>query len=129
MKKLIALTWLLLQLNFGFSQSIKDVEFRKIETTNVGELSSSFVIHITDSVQIDKIEVDLGSNDGLSNLINQDFDFDIVTGLPNGFSYTRTGNSIVLETGIIPEYPTFFGRARLKLSNGLYSPYFSFTSN
>jgi hypothetical protein len=129
MKKLIAFTWFLLQLTFGFSQSINDVAFRSVATSNPDSLTSSFVVSISDSTQIDKIEIELGSSDGQNDLVNQNFDFDVTIGLPSGFSYLRIGNRVSLETGIISSYPTFFGRARLKLSNGQYTSYFSFTAN
>lgn len=129
MKKLITLSWFLFQTVFGFCQGINDVEFHSLATSNPDILTSSFVVSLSDSTQIDKIEIELGSTDGQNDLINQNFDFDSSTGLPNGFSYLRSGNRVSLETGIIPAYPTFFGRVRLKLSNGQYTSYFSFTSN
>ena len=129
MKKLIALTWFLLQLTFGFSQSINDVEFRSVATSNLDSLTSIFVVSLSDSSQIDKVEIELGSTEGQNDLINQNFDFDSNVGLPSGFSYFRIGNRVSLETGTIPAFPTYFGRARLKLSNGQYTSYFSFTAN
>ncbi len=129
MKKLIALTWFLLQLTFGFSQSINDVEFRSVATSNLDSLTSIFVVSLSDSSQIDKVEIELGSTEGQNDLINYDFDFDVTSGIPSGFSYLRVGNRVSLETGTIAAYPTFFGRARLKLSSGQYTSYFSFTAN
>ena len=129
MKKLIALSWLLSMATLGYNQSINDVEFHSVATTNPDEFSSSFVVVLSDSIQIDKVEIKLGSTEGQNDLINQNFDFDSTVGLPSGFAYLRIGNRVSLETGIIPAYPTFFGRARLKLSNGQYTSYFSFTAN
>jgi hypothetical protein len=129
MKNLVALVWLCFQMSFCYSQSINDVEFRSAVTSNSDSLTSSFVVSISDSSQIDKIEIELGSTEGQNDLINQNFDFDSNAGLPSGYSYLRVGNRVSLETGAIPAYPTFFGRARLKLSNGQYSSYFSFTAN
>ncbi|MBK7683743.1 MAG: hypothetical protein IPJ26_15305 [Bacteroidetes bacterium] len=73
MKKLIALTWFLLQLTFGFSQIINDVEFRSMATSNQDSLTCSFVISISDSIQVDKVEIELGSTEGQNDLINQKF--------------------------------------------------------
>ncbi len=129
MKKLFALSWFLLQLTFGFSQNINDVAFRSVNTSNPDSLSCSFVVSLSDSTQIDKVEIELGSTEGQNDLINQNFDFDSNANLPSGFSYLRIGNRVSLETGTIPAYPTFFGRARLKLSNGQYTSYFSFIAN
>lgn len=129
MKKLIALTWFLLQLNFGYCQNIDDVEFRSTATVDPDVLSSSFVVILSDSSQIDKVEIELGSTEGQNDLINHDFDFDVTSSLPTGYSYLRVGNRVSLETGTVAAYPTFFGRARLKLSSGQYTSYFSFTAN
>lgn len=129
MKKLIASTWFLLQLTVGFSQNINDVAFRSVNTSNPDSLSCSFVVSLSDSTQIDKVEIELGSIDGQNDLVNQHFDFDVTTGLPIGFSYLRVGNRVSLKTGTILSYSTFYGRARLKLSNGQYTPYFSFIAN
>ena len=112
-----------------FSQIINDVEFRSMATSNQDSLTCSFVISISDSIQIDKVEIELGSTEGQNDLINQNFDFDSNANLPSGFSYLRIGYRVSLETGTIPTFPTFFGRARLKLSNGQYTSYFSFTAN
>ncbi|MBK9636431.1 MAG: hypothetical protein IPO63_00910 [Bacteroidetes bacterium] len=95
MKKLIAFTWFLLQLTFGFSQSINDVEFRSIATSNLDSLTSSFVVSLSDSTQIDKVEIELGSTEGQNDLINQNFDFDSNANLPSGFSYLRIGIELV----------------------------------
>lgn len=129
MKKLVTLSWLLFLASLGFSQSVNDVEFRSTATVDPDVLSSSFVVILSDSSQIDKVEIELGSTEGQNDLINYDFDFDVTSNLPNGYSYHRVGNRVSLVTGTVAAYSTFFGRARLKLSNGQYSSYFSFAAN
>lgn len=84
---------------------------------------------LSDTLLIDQIEVKIGSNEGLSDLLSYSFNFDQTSGLPNDFAYTRIAKKVSLETGSITEFPTYFGRVRLKLSNGQYTDYFSFTSN
>jgi hypothetical protein len=129
MKKLTSLVVLVLSITIGYSQSITDIAFKAASTAAPDVVSCNFIIHLSDSILIDKIEVDLGTNDGASNLIDFSFDFDVSSGLASGFTYFRIGNSVYVETGTIPEYPTYFGRVRLKKSNGQYTDYFSFTSN
>lgn len=129
MKKLIVLSWFLLQVMVGYSQNITDVEFRSVATSNPDIRTSSFVVILSDSNQIDKIEVELGSVEDQNDLIDQNFDFDVTTGLPSGFSYLRVGNRVFLGTSTITTSPTYSGRLRLKYSSGLYSSYFSFTAN
>ena len=129
MKKFASLFLLVLSFTISYGQSITDIAFKTDTTSTPEVVSCKFIIHLSDSTQIDVIDIDLGAMDGSSDLIEYNFDFDVSSGLPTGFSYVRSGNSVYVETGTIAEYPTYFGRVRLKKSNGQYSDYFSFTSN
>lgn len=129
MKNLFALAGFLLFTTLVSAQTIQDVSFTTRPDASPGVNLSSFIIQLTDSTQIDQIELGIGSTFGVSDLLNQSFLFDQTTGLSNGLSYARNGNSVLLQAGAITEMPTYFGRVRLKLSNGQYTDYFSFTSN
>jgi hypothetical protein len=129
MKKFFAIAGLLLCTNLVFGQSVQDVSFKTRPDASPGVNLSSFTIQLTDSTQIEKIEVTLGTTDGLSDLLNESFTFDQASGLSAGLTYARNANSVFLETGTITELPTYFGRVRLKLTNGQFTDYFSFTSN
>ena len=129
MKKFFALAGLLLCTTLVFGQSIQDVSFKTRPDVSPGVNLSSFTIQLTDSTQIEKIEVTIGTADGLSDVLNQSFVFDQSSGLSTGLAYARNANAVFLETGAITELPTYFGRVRLKLTNGQFTDYFSFTSN
>lgn len=129
MTRILAIVSAILLANGVMGQSIQDVSFSAVDSASSGIIKSSFVVQLTDSVQIDQIEVKVGSNEGLSDLLSYSFVFDQTSGLPNGFAYSRSAKRVSLETGTIAEFPTYFGRVRLKLSNGQYTNYFSFTSN
>ena len=129
MKKFFALAGLLLCTTLVFGQSIQDVSFKTRPDASPGVNLSSFIIQLTDSTQIEKIEVTIGTADGLSDVLNQSFVFDQSSGLSTGLAYARNANAVFLETGAITELPTYFGRVRLKLTNGQFTDYFSFTSN
>jgi archaellin len=129
MKNLFALAGFLLFTSLVSAQTIQDVSFTTRPDASPGVNLSSFIIQLTDSTQIDQIELGIGSTFGVSDLLNQSFLFDQTTGLSNGLSYSRNGNAVLLQAGAITEMPTYFGRVRLKLSNGQYTDYFSFTSN
>ena len=129
MKKFFALAGLLLCTNLVFGQSVQDVSFKTRPDASPGVNLSSFIIQLTDSTQIEKIEVTIGTADGLSDVLNQSFVFDQSSGLSTGLAYARNANAVFLETGAITELPTYFGRVRLKLTNGQFTDYFSFTSN
>jgi archaellin len=129
MKKFFAIAGLLLCTNLVFGQSVQDVSFKTRPDASPGVNLSSFIIQLTDSTQIEKIEVTIGTADGLSDVLNQSFVFDQSSGLSTGLAYARNANAVFLETGAITELPTYFGRVRLKLTNGQFTDYFSFTSN
>ena len=129
MKKSTFFFALFFSATFSFSQTLTDIAFKTAATSTPDVVLCNFFIQLSDTTQIDKIEIDLGTKDGTSDLIDFSFDYDIVSGLPAGFSYVRNGNSVSVETGTIAEYPMYFGRVRLKKSNGQFTDYFSFTSN
>jgi hypothetical protein len=129
MKRIFIILSAMLIANGVFGQSIQDVSFSAVDSASSGIIKSSFVVQLTDTLQIDQIEVKVGSNEGLSNLLNYSFGFDQTSGLPNDFAYSRDAKRVLLDTGTITEFPTYFGRVRLKLSNGQYTDYFSFISN
>ena len=129
MKKFFVLAGFLLCSTLVFGQSVQDVSFKTRPDASPGFNLSSFTIQLTDSTQIEKIEVTIGTADGLSDVLNQSFVFDQSSGLSTGLAYARNANAVFLETGAITELPTYFGRVRLKLTNGQFTDYFSFTSN
>lgn len=129
MKNLFAVAGFVLSTTLVSAQTIQDVSFTTRPDASPGVNLSSFIIQLTDSTQIDQIELGIGSTFGVADLLNQSFLFDQTTGLSNGLSYARYGNAVSLQAGAITEMPTYFGRVRLKLSNGQYTDYFSFTSN
>ena len=134
MKKIFAIAGFLLCTSLVFGQSVQDVSFKTRpdapdSNRDPGVNLSSFTIQLTDSTQIEKIEVTLGTTDGLSDVLNESFTFDQTSGLSAGLTYARNANAVFLETGTIAELPTYFGRVRLKLTNGQFTDYFSFTSN
>lgn len=129
MKRILAIVGAILLTNGVMGQAIQDVSFSAVDSASSGIIKSSFVVQLSDTLLIDQIEVKIGSNEGLSDLLSYSFNFDQTSGLPNDFAYTRIAKKVSLETGSITEFPTYFGRVRLKLSNGQYTDYFSFTSN
>ncbi len=129
MKKIFALAGFLLCTTLVFGQTVQDVSFKTRPDASPGVNLSSFIIQLTDSTQIDQIEIRVGTTDGAADVLSHSFVFDQTVGLSNGLAFTRSGNSVYLEAGTISELPTYFGGVRLKLSNGQYTDYFSFISN
>lgn len=73
---------------------------------------------LSDTVQVSKISVKIGSAIGLDDVTNYDFEFDVKTFLPNGYSYFRKGNVIYLTLG---KYltGTYFYEVKLIDTNGI----------
>ncbi|MFN8153848.1 MAG: hypothetical protein U0Y08_06120 [Bacteroidia bacterium] len=129
MKRIFALAVFLLITTIVSAQTVQDVSFKTRPDASPGVNLSSFIIQLTDSTQIDQIEVRVGTTDGAADVLSHAFVFDQTVGLSNGLAFTRNGNSVYLEAGSITELPTYFGGVRLKLSNGQFTDYFSFISN
>lgn len=81
----------------------------------------TIVVELPTTEGISKINVSMGSAPSSSNLVNHSFDFDVTTGLPSGYSYTRTGNRIVLEVGTHAGTNHYTANVTLEDANGVES--------
>lgn len=86
-----------------------------------------FELELTDSTDVSHIEVNLGTENGLSDLATYIYTFDSTPG--SGYSYSRDGNKIKLGVPGFPISTTYFGRIRLKDISGSWSPYAYFIAN
>ena len=62
-------------------------------------VEGAMFITLTDTNQIDLIEVKVGSKEGQADLANQQFTYDQTAGLPTGMTWQRTGYRITLYLG------------------------------
>ncbi|MBK7681508.1 MAG: hypothetical protein KA347_01935 [Bacteroidia bacterium] len=92
-------------------------------------VEGTMFITLTDTNQIDLIEVKVGSKEGQADLANHQFTFDQTSGLPAGMSWQRTGNRITLSLGSFAYSDLQFGYVRLKNSSGVWSDTFAFVTN
>mgnify|MGYP003494195877 CR=1 FL=1 len=86
-------------------------------------------ITLADTIQVDLIEIKLGSNSGVNDLFNYSFTYDQTSGLPAGYVWSRTGNKLILQLGIFAYSDVQFGSVRIKQSNGSFSDAFAFVTN
>lgn len=92
-------------------------------------VEGTMFITLTDTNQIDLIEVKVGSKEGQADLANQQFTYDQTSGLPAGMSWHRTGYRITLSLGSFAYSDLQFGYVRLKNSSGVWGKIFAFVTN
>lgn len=103
--------------------------YAKVDASTGSNLRATFFIEVLDTNDISQLEIKLGTIDGQSNLVSHTFDYDVTGGLPVGFSYSRTGNKVILETNDFSDMSTYFGTVRIKNINGLWSDEYKFITN
>lgn len=112
------------------SDSIVDAYITmETSTTNNNILEGTFVVILNDTTGIANIEVKIGTSTALSDVMSHTFVFDSQAGLPSGFSYSRAGKKVTLGIGTYVDKSTFFGEARLQLSNGSWTQPLQFITN
>jgi hypothetical protein len=92
-------------------------------------VEGTMFITLTDTSQIDLIEVKVGSKEGQADLANHQFTYNQAAGLPTGMSWQRTGYRITLSLGSFAYSDVQFGYVRLKNSSGVWSDTFAFVTN
>ena len=92
-------------------------------------VEGTMFITLTDTNQIDLIEVKVGSKEGQADLTNHQFTYDQTSGLPAGMAWQRIGNRITLSLGSFAYSDLQFGYVRLKKSSGVWSDTFAFVTN
>ena len=92
-------------------------------------VEGTMFITLSDTSQIDLIEVKVGSKEGQADLANHQFTYDQTSGLPAGMAWQRTGYRITLSLGSFAYSDLQFGYVRLKNISGTWSDTFAFVTN
>ena len=98
-------------------------------TITNGRTACTYFVELPDTVSISEIEINLGTREGVNDLVTHVFAFDVYSGLPSGFSYSRDKNKLRLEVGNVNESPIYFGEVKLKSNTGNWDAPFKFTTN
>ena len=116
--------WLIAPLKIAHAQSTSITEAHlNLDSLAPATVACTFIVSLSDSQNVSQVEVALGGSPGDSSLVFHVFDFDVITGVPPGFSYQREGRRLTLTTGNADRHPTWFGQVRVKDSqNGWSSP-------
>jgi hypothetical protein len=88
-----------------------------------------FYVLLPDTNNLEAVSIQLGSARSDSNLVNYTFNFDVNTGLPNGFSWDRQGLKLYLNVGIFPLSDLRFGKVKLRRSGQVWGNEYAFISN
>ncbi len=91
--------------------------------------SGTYYVLLSDTGDVSQIETKLGTASGLSDILNQTYDYDVSTGLPTGYTYLRQGNKLVLGITNINTTDTYYGTVRIKNGSGTWSSSYSFITN
>ena len=88
-----------------------------------------FYVEVPDSNAVSQIELTLGSDATQTDIFNHTFDYDVTTGLPSGYSFSRNGNKVYLGLGTFPDPSVYYAKVRLKNNSGTWSDYYEFYGN
>ncbi|MBK7967009.1 MAG: hypothetical protein IPK10_18220 [Bacteroidetes bacterium] len=86
-------------------------------------VEGTMFITLTDTNQIDLVEVKVGSKEGQADLANQQFTYDQTSGLPAGMSWQRLGYRVTISLGSFAYSDLQFGYVRLKNNSGVEGTY------
>jgi len=87
------------------------------------------VVELPDTILVSNIEVNIGSSTDTDDLVGYTFVYDQSNGLPNGYSYLRTGTMLILGVGLLETSSIVYSRVRLQYSNSTWSNWLQFISN
>lgn len=131
MKKTLII--LLLLLGIGViktqAQSILPTDAYAYFVNTGGAFSGYFYVALPDSQIVNAIKIKLGTADGVADLADYTFAYDVTTGLPANYSYLRNNLICTLGVGIITEPATCFGEVQLQDGNGSWGTSIKFISN
>ncbi|MBK7853678.1 MAG: hypothetical protein IPJ79_01095 [Bacteroidetes bacterium] len=114
----------------SYSQSASDAYLNMDDAAAPGTLyAGTYIVFLTDTSNVSQIEIALGTGTGLSDVMTQIYNYDVTSGLPSGYTYTREGNKLTLGIGNYTEYNTYFGSVRIKNVSGTWSSSFNFITN
>lgn len=135
---LILIGVLISQLLYSQSNPILSMSVEQVSVANNFSLDSLPVltdstvfevgvkVNLFDTLDIQSIDVEIGTADGTPDLFNHSYAFDVSNSLGSGLSYARNAYSILLGAGQVSNMISYYSRVRLHYTDGTYSPYVVF---
>ena len=97
-----------------------------LDSTGIQTVSCRYVVVLEDTGDVDQIEITLAnSKSDTIPVVSHVFDYDVSTGLPPGWTYSRMKSTVTLEVGEIERRNSWFGSVRVK-SGGAWSNLYKF---
>jgi len=112
----------------GMAQTTSDA-YVSMDDIPGASISGTYYVILTDTNSISQIETGLGTTSGSTDVLNHTFNYDVSSGLPAGYSYTREGNKLILGIGTFTERNSYYGSVRIKNTSGTWSSPYSFITN
>ena len=133
MKNPITNNLIFIALLFAFSikahsQSVTDA-FSHMDSIGPNLFAGSFTILLDDTTDVSALEVKLGTFENGTDLMDYTYTYDVTTGLPSGWTYSRNKNTINLFIGTYTEKFIYYGQVRVMDTNNSWSSAFKFVSN
>jgi hypothetical protein len=91
--------------------------------------TATFFVELPDTNAVSMLEVGLGTAPGITDLLSQNFQYDLSTGLPAGMNWSRIENKVYLTLGTLTPPDAFFARVRIQNHSGQWSGYYQFVAN
>ena len=101
----------------------------EVSPTNPTLLEGTFIVTLSDTTDINNIEVRIGTTSGGTEIFSHVFAFDVQTGLPGGLSYLRNSYIVTLGIGTFTDKSTFYGEVRVQGNNSTWSNGLKFITN
>jgi hypothetical protein len=102
--------------------------YATMQSAGAGQYGATIVVIINDTNNVDQLEVTL-KNSSDDQLMNYTYQYDVTTGLPSGWTYSRSANKITLHIGSYAAEDSYIGSARIKDNSGNWSASYRFITN
>lgn len=126
-KLFIGTVMCLMLTTYVYAQSNVNDAYITMDSISPGTFAGTYMVILSDTT-FDQLEIKLGTSSNGSQLLNHTFDYDVTTGLPAYWTYSRNGNTVTLGVGTYSEQNIYFGSVRVKSQNE-WSSYYNFITN
>jgi hypothetical protein len=112
---------------YAQTNSVTDA-FAAMQGSGANQFAGTIVVTVSDTNNVDLVEVSLKNSSG-DQLMNHTYQYDVTTGLPSGWTYSRSRNKITLHIGSYAAEDSYIGSARIKDNSGNWSASYRFITN
>ena len=129
LKLKVVMLFLVLIAPLAITAQTPDDAYVNVTPDTGGYVQGHFYVLLPDTNNLAAIEIQLGSSEGDSDLVNYTFGYDVTGGLPSGFSWNRDGLKLYLNVGSLAATELRFGRVKLRRTGAAWGSAYAFVSN